>query len=214
MRPTLTLLLGLSLSACMPAALPGPRHLNLQALPDQSPWAPADLLERGAVPRRLLRPLPEALELAPLGSVIVACQQPSAVWGLCTHVTRKVGPGLLSEETGALGTGARLRPLSSLLDRDVIFVLDVGVREAQLGALSAQVERLRGAPYLLNGQDRAFDCATYQNALQRALGLPDVVPLDARWNAHLPGGALHVPSNRVVWVGVRKLDEVRGLNAD
>ncbi|PNY80420.1 hypothetical protein [Deinococcus koreensis] len=213
MRPAL-MLLGLSLCACTPAALPGPRHLNLQALPDQRPWQPADLLERGEVPRSLLRPLPEALELAPLGSVIVACQQPSAVWGLCTHVTRKVGPALLSEETGALGIGARLRPLTSLLDRDVIFVLDVGVREGQLAALDAQVERLRGAPYLLNGEDRAYDCATYQNALQRALGLPDVVPRNTRWNAHLPGGALGVPTNRVVWVGVRKLDEVRGLKTN
>lgn len=212
MRSALICCLVLGLGACAPVVLPGPRHLNLQALPAEGAWTAAALLERGEVPRTLLRPLPEALALAPLGSVIVACQQPSAAWGLCTHVTRKVGPALLSEETGALGTGARYRPLDSLLDRDVVFVLDVGVREGQLPALLAQTERLRGAPYLLGGEERAFDCATYQNALQRALGLPDAVPRDARWNAYLPGGALDLPGNRIVWVGVRNLQQVRGLN--
>lgn len=197
----------------MPALLPAPspRSLDLTAVPAQSAWAPGDLLERGEVPEHLVRPLTEVLELAPLGSVIIACQHKKNWWGLCTHATRKVTPLLLSEETGALGTGARERPLESLLDRDVIFVLDVGVGEAQLAALTSHVERLRGTPYELNGQGDAFDCSTYQNALQRALGLPDVVPFNAGWNAHLPGGALSVPTNRLIWVGVRHPGEVRGL---
>ncbi|THF87879.1 hypothetical protein E7T09_01200 [Deinococcus sp. KSM4-11] len=203
-------LLAVGLSSCLPISV-GPRSLALTAIADDAPWTIQDLLTAGRVPRHLLRSLPDTLELAPLGSVIVACQTRGSLWGLCSHVTRKVGPNLLSEEPGPPGSTSRTRPVNSLLGRDVVFVLDTGVQPGQLLALQARADALTGSAYLLNGETDGFDCVTYQNALQRALGLPDVGPLNPRWNAHLPGDVLAVPTNHLLWVGVRDLGAVHGL---
>ena len=188
------------LSGCLPAPV-GPDLGRLSAVPDAA-WQPADLIDRSLLPQSRVLPLPEAIRRAPVGSVIVACQHAGAVWGACTHLTRKVSADNLSEETGVIGTGARLRPVSSLLERDLILVIDAGVRETHLRALNAEIRRLSGAPYQLNGQLNAFDCSTYQNALQRAAGLPDAVPLDPRWGAFLPLGALNVPGHSLLWAGI------------
>ena len=188
------------LSGCLPASV-GPDLGRLTVVPDAA-WEPADLIYRSLLPQARVLPLAEAIRRAPVGSVIVACQTTRALWGACTHLTRKVGAATLSEETGVIGTGARLRPADSLLDRDLILVIDAGVREQHLDALNAGIRRLSGAPYQLNGQLNAFDCSTYQNALQRAAGLPDAVPLDPRWGAFLPLGALNVPGHSLLWAGV------------
>lgn len=207
LRLVLLPLLALGLSSCLPAAV-GPHSLRLSAIADDAPWTPQDLLTAGRVPRHLLRTLPEALEIAPLGSVIVACQTRGSLWGLCSHVTRKVDAKRLNEEPGPPGSTSRYRPLDSLLGRDVVFVFDTGVRPDQLPALQARADALTGSAYLLNGEIDGFDCVTYQNALQRALGLPDVGPLNTVWNAHLPGDVLTVPTNWLLWVGVRDLAAV------
>ena len=188
------------LSGCLPAPV-GPDLDRLAAVPDAA-WQPADLIYRSRLPQARVLPLSEAIRRAPVGSVIVACQTTRALWGACTHLTRKVAAATLSEETGVVGTGARLRPADSLLDRDLILVIDAGIREQHLDALNAGIRRLSGAPYQLNGQLNAFDCSTYQNALQRAAGLPDAVPLDPSWRAFLPLGALRVPGHRLLWAGI------------
>ncbi|UBV43830.1 hypothetical protein LAJ19_06345 [Deinococcus taeanensis] len=196
------------LSSCLPAPR-GPELSALSVTAPGSPWTPADLLDRSLLPAERVLPLEEAIRRAPVGSVIVACWTRGSPWGQCTHVTRKIDEAHLTEETGALGVGATQRPLTSLLVRDLVLVLDVGVRGVHLPALRAEAARLQGAPYLLNGQGNAFDCATYQNALQRAAGLPDAVPFDTRWGAYLPLGALLVPTTSLLWAGVSARVRVR-----
>ncbi|PTA69568.1 hypothetical protein C8263_00620 [Deinococcus arcticus] len=188
------------LSACLPATT-GPRMDDLHAVPEAQ-WQPLALLTHSALPAGRVLPLAEAARRAPVGSLIVGCQRVRAVYGECTHITRKVSEAALSEETGPIGTGARLRPLDSLQSRDLIVVLDSGVRPQHWAAMNAEVARLQGAPYLLGGQLNAFDCATYQNALQRAMGLPEAVPYDPQWRAYLPLGALSAPTNTLLWAGV------------
>ncbi|MBZ9749494.1 hypothetical protein K7W42_01325 [Deinococcus sp. HMF7604] len=204
MPRSLLLLLGCAalLTGCMPAVL-GPDMNALTLRPAGAAWTAQDVLTHSVLPAAQVLPLLEAAQRAPVGSLIVACQRKGNVYGQCTHITRKLSEHDLTEETGLLGLGATLRPLESLSRRDLIFVLDSGVRAAHLPALQAEVQRLSGAPYQLNGQLDAFDCATYQNALQRAAGLPDAVPLDPRWQAHLPLGALTVSTNTLLWVGVQ-----------
>ncbi|MFC6659874.1 hypothetical protein [Deinococcus multiflagellatus] len=87
-----------------------------------------------------------------MGSLIVGCQRVRAVYGECTHITRKVSEAALSEETGPIGIGAQLRPLESLNSRDLILVIDSGVRPQHWAAMNAEIARLQGAPYLLGGK--------------------------------------------------------------
>ena len=184
----------------MPAPT-GPDLTRLRIVQDQF-WTPERLLHDAELPAGRVLPLREALNRAPVGSLIVACEYAQAMWGPCSHLTRKFTATTVTEEPGLFGRGAALLPLDSLLRRDLILVLDAGVRERHLPALRAAVERLRDAPYLLNGTLDAFDCSTYQNALQRAVGLPPAVPLDAAWGAHLPIGALGEPLNTLLFAGV------------
>lgn len=191
------------LTACMPAT--GPRSLNLQPVPETATWTPAALIERGEVPQALLRSLPDAIEQAPVGSIIIGCQRSGAMWGLCTHMTRKIAPGQLTEEPGPFQQGAGFRPASVLMGREVIIVLDVGVRDEHLPKLRAAADTLKGKPYFIGGQYYGYDCVTYQNALQRAVGLPEIATKHPRWNAFLPIGAVTIPSNRVLMVGMKTL---------
>ncbi|MBZ9711675.1 hypothetical protein [Deinococcus multiflagellatus] len=188
------------LSSCLPATT-GPRMDNLRTVPDAA-WQPLDLLTQSALPASRVLPLEDAARRAPVGSLIVGCQRVRAVYGECTHITRKVSEAALSEETGPIGIGAQLRPLESLNSRDLILVIDSGVRPQHWAAMNAEIARLQGAPYLLGGQENAFDCATYQNALQRAMGLPEAVPYDPIWRAYLPLGALNAPGNTLLWAGI------------
>ncbi|EYB69442.1 hypothetical protein DEIPH_ctg006orf0005 [Deinococcus phoenicis] len=205
------LLLALSLCSCVPG---GVRQVQFREGPPGSEPAAARLLTEQLVPAGRLVSVQEAVERAPVGSLIVACGarwQLTRPWGLCTHVSRKLAPDLLTEAPGPTGGGllrggVQTIPLARLESRDVVIVLDVGVREEQLPTLRAEAERLRGTPYRVAGLldvDGGLDCSTYQNALQRALGLPDVVPFNGLWNLYLPQDALKMPGARVLWVGVR-----------
>lgn len=203
MRPVALILLAGLLSSCLPAT--GPLSLDLRPAPSDASWTPGDLLLRGEVPAELLRPLPQAIQDAPLGSILIGCQHKGAMWGLCTHMTRKIAPDLLTEEPGVFQHGAGFRPLEVLLKREVVIVLDVGVKEDQLPALRAAAESLKGKPYFIGGQHLGYDCVTYQNALQRALGLPDIARKHPRWKAYLPVGALNIPTNKVLFVGMQQV---------
>ncbi|GGK88004.1 hypothetical protein [Deinococcus radiotolerans] len=187
------------LSSCLPAPS-GPSLTSLRLVPEQG-WSTQDLLDRSELPASRVRPLAEALRQAPVGSVLVACEFAAALWGPCRHLTRKISEDTVAEEPGWFGRGATERPLTSLLRRDLALVVTTGVRPEQIPALRREVQRLWAAPYLLNGTLNAFDCGTYQNALQRAVGLPDAVPLDARWGAYLPSGTLSVPTNTFLFAG-------------
>lgn len=212
LRPALAaLLLTLTLSSCVPG---GVREVEFRPGPAGGEVVASRLLTDPVVPRDRLVSVQEAVARAPEGSLLVICGRQwrlSRPWGLCTHLSRKLAPGLLTEAPGITGGGllrggVQTVPTSRLEARDVVIVLDVGVREEQLPALRAEAARLRGTPYRVAGlldRDGGLDCSTYQNALQRALGLPDVVPFNGLWNLYLPQDALKVPGARVLWVGVR-----------
>ncbi|GGR84139.1 hypothetical protein [Deinococcus sedimenti] len=192
-------LLATLLSACLPPPV-GPSLTHLTVVSGED-WTPQDLLERSELPGDRLLPLAEALDRAPVGSLMIACEYAAALWGPCRHLTRKISADRVVEEPGWFGRGATQLPLTSLLRRDLVLVVDTGVRDVHLRAVMREVERLGDAPYLLNGTVDAFDCGTYQNALQRAAGLPDAVPIDARWGAYLPSGVLRIPTNRLLLAG-------------
>ncbi|ANE43653.1 hypothetical protein [Deinococcus puniceus] len=164
----------------------------------------ATLLPTQLVPADRLLDVPEAVERAPDGSVIVACQagpRGALSWGLCSHITRKLSAGLLTESPNLFAGGVQTVPTSTLYRRAVVIVLDTGVTLDKLPALRAEAQRLNRAPYSVGGMGPDYDCSTYQNALQRAAGLPDVVPRNA-WGIYLPQDA--VAGGRVLWVGIQK----------
>lgn len=165
----------------------------------------ATLLPTQLVPADRLLSVREAVERAPDGSVIVACQagpRGPVSWGLCSHITRKLSAGLLTESPNLFAGGVQTVPTSTLYRRAVVIVLDAGVKPEMLPALRAEAQRLNRAPYSVGGLGPDYDCSTYQNALQHAVGLPDVVPRNA-WGIYLPQNA--VAGARVLWVGVQRV---------
>ncbi|SMB92984.1 hypothetical protein [Deinococcus hopiensis] len=205
------LLLALTLTACVPG---GVSEVHFREGPADLQVNPAQLLTDARVPAGHLLSVKDAVARAPAGSLILACGARWNVtrpWGLCSHVSRKLAPGWLTEAPGIFVGGISGGGVSTVREgrleaRDVVIVLDVGVREEQLPPLRAEAKRLEGTPYRVAGlldRDGGMDCSTYQNALQRAMGLPDVVPFDALFNLYLPQDALKVPGAKVLWVGVR-----------
>lgn len=213
LRAAATAGLAALLCACLPAPV-GPDLTTLTVVPAAT-WTPDDLRLHSQLPAGQVLPLAEALRRAPLGSLLVACEDAAAMWGPCSHLTRKISDDQVAEEPGLFGSGAAQLPLDSLLRRDLVLVVDAGVRPDHLDAIRREIDRLGAAPYLLNGQLDAFDCGTYQNALQRAAGLPDAVPRDPRWTAYLPSGVLSVPSNTFLFAGAsaRLLDRLSARSA-
>jgi hypothetical protein len=163
----------------------------------------AALLPSQLVPADRLLSVTEAVERAPDGSVIVACQagpRGAVSWGLCSHITRKLSAGFLTESPNLFAGGVQTVPTSTLNRRAVVIVLDAGVKPDMLPALRAEAQRLNRAPYGVGGLGPDYDCSTYQNALQHAVGLPDVVPRNG-WGIYLPQDA--VAGGRVLWVGIQ-----------
>ena len=166
---------------------------------------PRKLLVDQRVPAWQLTTVPEALRRAPPGSLILACWRSSSVvnfWGPCSHIARKLDERTLAESISPVEGGAGLYPLARLNDRYAIIVIDSGVREHHLAKLRAEAERLDGRPYSLSGDPGTLYCSTYQNELQRALGLPEAVPYSDIWKVHIPAEALLQPGARVLLVGV------------
>ncbi len=205
-RALLAASLCLPLSGCFRLPVIEARTLNFTAGPADAVIDPASLLQSGVVPEGKLLSLPEALSRAPEGSLLLVCWKDTAVinfWGPCSHVARKLGPGLIADQPG-LSQRAGVRSTDALLGRYAVIVLDVGVRPAQFGKLKAAVKQLEGQLYSVSGAPNTSYCSDYQNALQRALELPDVIPFSAAWNGLLPADALQVPGARVLWVGVNQ----------
>ncbi len=198
---------GLGLSSCAPIATQGVLALDFKT---DSAWDarldPARLLLDQRVPAAQLTSVRGALTRAPAGSIVLACwRRAEAVnfWGPCSHVARKLGPGLLAESISPFEGGAGVYPTSHLYSRYAVIVLDVGVREANLPAMRAEVRRLNGSAYNLSNQPGTFYCSNYQNDLQTAMGLPDVVPWNDFWKMYVPAEVLLSPGARVLWVGVQ-----------
>ncbi|AWN23787.1 hypothetical protein DKM44_11585 [Deinococcus irradiatisoli] len=217
MSPARLLLLPLLcvlLSGCLRLPAIEPRTLSFRAGPAGSPIVAADLLVSGVVPADKLLSIPEALSRAPEGSLLLVCWKDTALinfWGPCSHVARKMGPGLMADQPG-LSQRAGLRSTDVLLRRYAVIVIDTGVRPEQLSALEVKVKQLEGQLYSVSGAPDTSYCSDYQNALQRAVGLPDVIPFSKGWNALLPSDALKVPGARVLWVGVNEAASSPGGN--
>ena len=193
------------LSGCR-LSVAGPQTLNFRAGPPGTEIVAASLLRRGLVPADKLLSLPEAIARAPQGSLLLMCWRTvgfSNSWGACSHLARKLGPTQIADQPGLLQT-AGTRPASTLFDRYAVVVLDAGVRLGQFAALDAEVQRLSGQMYSLSGAPGSSDCSTFQNKLQRALGLPAAVPFNSAWNGYLPADALKVRGVKVLWVGVNQ----------
>ncbi|KQR41004.1 hypothetical protein [Deinococcus sp. Leaf326] len=199
-------LCALPLVACAPVTGPATLRFAPEAAAPVAP-DPTRLLTTQTVPQDLLLSVPEAVRRAPDGSVIVVCGARAQPWGVCTHVARKLAPGLISDSPGLFAGGVQNRPETTLYGRAAVIVLDVGVTPDRLASLRAEASRLRGAPYLLAGETAAgLDCTTYQNLLQRAAGLPDVTARNPAWRLWLPQDILTGPAvqagGRVLWVGM------------
>lgn len=198
----LALLLIIGLGACTPTL--GVRQLHFQATDAGYPLQADTLLLAQRVPTAQLLSVHEAVRRAPLGSVIVACWQDTGwdnFWGPCSHITRKISDTELADTWPS--KGANLYPLSLLYPRYAVIVLDVGARPEHLPAMRAMLDKLKGQPYDLSGSGETYYCSTLQNALNRAAGLPDVVPFNRGWNAYIPAEALLEPKVKVLWVGVQ-----------
>lgn len=207
LRPASALLLSAALVSCVPPQ--GVTRLDFRLGPPGTEISAQRLLLDQVIPADRVLSIPEALKRAPNGSVILACNRQvtfTSFWGACTHLTRKLSDGVLSDTPGFFKGGVFNRPESSQYPRYAVIVLDVGVKEEQLPILRAEAERLKGTPYMIGGTGTLLDCTTYQNLLQRTLGLPDVAELNPMWNLWLPQDAMTGPAMRqggkVLFVGL------------
>jgi hypothetical protein len=204
-RLSLLALISLLLSGCgLPPA--GPLVLAFRPGPAGLAVTPAELLGTGLVPPEKLVNIPEALRLAPEGSVLVACWRDTQLinfWGPCSHVARKLGPGLMADQPGMSRRAGR-RSTDELLPRYAVIVLDVGVRPEQLPALEAEIDRLGPQLYSFSGAPGTSYCSDYQNELQQVLHLPDVIAFSPAWNALLPVDALRMPGAKLLYVGINE----------
>ncbi len=196
---------GAVLAACAP--LTPVYDLNFRAGPAGEPIDPATLLTRQIVPADRLVSLPEAFARAPEGAIILTCWKDtdfSNFWGPCSHVTRKYGPGLVAETYNFSRPQAGVYPEWLEYKYYAVVVLDAGVTPELLPAMWAAARKLDGRLYNLSGRPDTYYCSTYQNALQRAVGLPYIVPLNRQWGMAVPADALKAPGVKVLWVGINE----------
>ena len=209
-------LLGALLSSCAMVATQGVSSLDFQAAPDRFSLDPGALLTDQRVPAWQLVGVREALRRAPPGSVILTCWKGASLtnfWGPCSHISRKFGADTVAETLNFTSGGTGVFPVSQLYDRYAVIVLDAGVRPQHMAALRAEIARTGGKPYGFGNHPNTYYCSTYQNALQRAMGLPDVVPFNHRWSVYLPADVLLQKNVRVLWVGVRGMGEAAAASA-
>ncbi len=179
--------------------------LNFVPGPAGSEIDPATLLHRQIVPADRLVSWRQAFDRAPLGAVILTCWKDtdlSNFWGPCSHVTRKYSATQVAESYNFTRPLAGIYPAEVEARSYALIVLDTGVKPEMLPALWKAAHALDGKVYTLSNEPGAYYCSTYQNALQRAVGLPDAVPYDKWLNIDLPADALQVPGVRVLWVGL------------
>lgn len=189
-------------------ALPFPTvtTVHFVAGPSGGEIDPRTLLARQVVPADRLLTMREALDRAPEGALLLTCWKDtdlSNFWGPCSHVARKMGRGQVAEQMNSRAP-AGLYPDTRAFERSAVIVLDVGVRPEHLNALEAEVKRRSGERYSFSGSPDTSYCSSYQNELQRAMGLPDVIPLNTGWTGYLPEDALYQPGVRVLWVGLNE----------
>ena len=202
--PLVLVLSGL-LASCAP--LTTVYDLNFRAGPAGGSIDASTLLTRQVVPTDRLVSLTEAFARAPEGAVILTCWKDTDItnfWGPCSHITRKYAAGKVAE------TYNFKRPLAGIYPQQVeygyyaVIVLDTGVTPDKLPALWAAARKLDGKLYNLSNAPDTYYCSTYQNALQRAVGLPDAVPYRPEISLSLPADALQVPGVKVLWVGLNQ----------
>ncbi|WP_424951127.1 hypothetical protein [Deinococcus sp.] len=198
------------LASCAP--LTTVYDLHFTAGPAGEDIDPTTLLERQIVPADRLVSLPEAFSRAPEGAVILTCWKDTDItnfWGPCSHITRKYKPrseggGQVAETYNFFRPQAGIYPESVEYHYYAAIVLDVGVTPDKLPVLWAAAHKLDGRLYDLSGREDSYYCSTYQNALQRAVGLPDAVPYRPEINLAIPADALKVPGVKVLWVGLNQ----------
>ncbi|WP_407568975.1 hypothetical protein [Deinococcus altitudinis] len=198
------------LASCAP--LTTVYDLNFKPGPVGETIDPATLLSRQIVPADRLVSLSEAFARAPEGSVILTCWKDTDFtnfWGPCSHITRKFTPtssgeGRVAETYNFGRPKAGIYPERLEYNYYAVIVLDTGVTPAKLPAIWAAARTLDGKLYDLSGHPDTYYCSTYQNALQRAAGLPDIVPYRSEINLALPADALKTPGVKVLWVGLNQ----------
>ncbi len=208
LRPSaalLPLMLSGLLASCAP--LTTVYDLNFRAGPAGQEIDAATLLTRQVVPADRLVSLPEAFARAPEGAVILTCWKDTDItnfWGPCSHVTRKYAAGKVAETYNFTRPQAGIYPQQLEYNYYAVIVLDTGVTPDKLPALWAAARKLNGKLYNLSNEPDSYYCSTYQNALQRAVGLPDAVPYRPEISLSLPADALLVPGVKVLWVGLNQ----------
>lgn len=198
------------LGACAP--LTPVYDLNFRAGPAGESIDPATLLTRQVVPADRLVSLPEAFARAPEGAVILTCWKDTDItnfWGPCSHITRKYktggeGGGQVAETYNFFRPHAGIYPESVEYHYYAVIVLDTGVTPDKLPAMWSAARKLDGQLYNLSGRPDTYYCSTYQNALQHAAGLPDIVPYRPEINLAVPADALQTPGVKVLWVGLNQ----------
>ena len=193
------------LASCAP--LTTVYDLNFRAGPAGQRIDPATLLTRQVVPADRLVSLPEAFARAPEGAVILTCWKDTDItnfWGPCSHITRKYTAGKVAETYNFTRPLAGIYPQQLEYNYYAVIVLDMGVTPDKLPALWAAARKLGGKLYNLSNAPDTYYCSTYQNALQRAVGLPDAVPYRPEISLSLPADALKVPGVKVLWVGLNQ----------
>jgi hypothetical protein len=198
------------LASCAP--LTTVYNLDFRPGPVGEPIDPTTLLARQIVPADRLVSMSEAFARAPEGSVILTCWKDTDFtnfWGPCSHITRKFTPdssggGQVAETYNFTRPRAGIYPERLEYNYYAVIVLDTDVTPAKLPAIWAAARKLDGKLYDLSGRSDTYYCSTYQNALERAAGLPDIVPYRSEINLAIPADALKVPGVKVLWVGLNQ----------
>jgi hypothetical protein len=203
----ITLLAALSLvglSSCLPQPTAGVVALHFKKVAAGSEIDPKTLLTLQEIPADKYMSIPEAMQKAPIGSLMVVCWYDNeSPWGPCSHITRKYSATTLLDVV-TLGETIREYPLDHMNPRYAVIVLDTGITPEKLPLMFTKSKELIGKYYDVTGFPGTYYCSTLQNSLEEAMGLPKAMPFNKEWNVYLPADSLFLPHVKVRYVGVNE----------
>lgn len=197
-------LLIMSLSSCLPQPTAGVRALHFKKVAAGGEIDPKTLLTLQEIPEDKYLTIPEAMQKAPIGSLMVVCWYDNeSPWGPCSHITRKYSDTTLIDVV-SFREVIREYPLDHMNPRYAVIVLDTGVTPEKLPLMFNKAKEYWGKVYDVSGFPGTYYCSTLQNGLERAMGLPDAMPFNKEWNVYLPADSLFLPQVKVRYVGVNE----------